>query len=165
MGKKNTETAERGEKERGCIFLCVRLNVHDHVRLMKKARKRKTEKKTKKICKNEAQPAYSQFYLKASFICTSMCTSVFISITLPTKAAPLNISSALGKKSAQQGGTSPESAGTFCSSLFSRSLMELSSGAQAGMKQQPHAPQLHPFDCTLLHVHVYCLCLQCMKQT
>lgn len=41
MGKKNTETAEREEKERGCIFLCAQLNVHDHVRLMKKARQKR----------------------------------------------------------------------------------------------------------------------------
>lgn len=44
MGKKNTETAESEEKERGCIFLCTQLNVHDHVHLMKKASKEDIKK-------------------------------------------------------------------------------------------------------------------------
>lgn len=54
----------------------------------------------------------------------------------------------LGKKSGQEVCTSAESAPTFCSSLFSQSMMELSSGTHAGTKQQRLlAPQLHPFDC------------------
>ena len=56
MGKKNTETAaessEEKEKERGCIFLCAQLNVHDHVHLMKKASK-EDRGKTKKRSQNE----------------------------------------------------------------------------------------------------------------
>lgn len=54
MGKKNTETAESGEKERGCIFLCARMNVHDHVHLMKKASKEDREVKTKRISQKES---------------------------------------------------------------------------------------------------------------
>lgn len=85
-------------------FLCARLNVHDHVHLMKKASKEDREK-TKKRTQNERKFAYSQCYLK-TFVSASRvtrcgpCTSVFKLLALPMKAAHLktpHISSALGK--------------------------------------------------------------------
>lgn len=60
MGKKNTETAESGKEERGCIFvLRARLNVHDHVHLMKKQRKGKQREEAGMIERKEALFAYS----------------------------------------------------------------------------------------------------------
>lgn len=62
MGKKNTETAESGEEERGCIFFFLRawLNVHDHVHLMKKQQRGKQREEAGMIEREEAPFAYSR---------------------------------------------------------------------------------------------------------
>lgn len=79
MGKKNTETAESGEKERGCIFLCARMNVHDHVHLMKKAGKedREENKENKAERKKESSLCVQSVLPKHSCAC-GPCASVFM---------------------------------------------------------------------------------------
>lgn len=174
MGKKNTETAESGKKERGCIFFCARLNVHDHVHLMKK-QERKTEKtKAKPQRKQKSSVCIQSVLSKDSLTCFKLHMWPDV-VCVPLRSCfshspwshtwKLHTLVVLWEKSAQQVRTSAESDGTFCSSLFSQSLMELSSGAQAGTSQQPLAPQLHPFDCLLLLVCFYCLRLQCINKT
>lgn len=159
--RKTLRQQRAGEGERLHFFVCVA--ECGWSRAFNEESKKERQEKQRKEEWNKALAANSRCYLQAFSRnlhvprCAPLPSHPFV------KDVHLNIRGALEKKSTLQGGTSLESADTFCSSLFRRSLMEFSSGAQAGKQQQPHAPQLHPFDCALLHVHVYGL--QCTNQT
>lgn len=77
--EKHWDSRQRGEGEK-LHFLCARLNVHDHVHLMKKASKEDWKKQRKEARMNgrkKAHFAYSRCYLKtlslvSSFTCDQM---------------------------------------------------------------------------------------------
>lgn len=147
MRKKNTKAAE-SEEGRGfiCEYVCAAI-----CRRSCASNEEKKEKVEWLIGESGAVPCFCLYmWPDVGFV-------YFCRKTPKPKIEKNQFHASRKKKSVQEVCTSAESAATFCSSLFSRSLMELSSGTRAGTKQQPPAPQLHPFDCVLLHVWSHCL--------
>lgn len=109
--RKTLRQQRTGKKERGCIFLCTRLNVRDHVHLMKKASQEDRRKKTHK--NKEKKPEWMKERKEArSALCKDFCFKLHVwpdvvrvaqcsrFLMLPTKTAHLrtpHISHALGK--------------------------------------------------------------------
>lgn len=136
--EKYWDSRERGAGARS-LFWCVWLNVHDHVHLMKKASKEARKKGNKK---ERPDCILSLFKGGLKHHLWLEVARVHESGISHDGCKPENSCSRRNRLRKEK--PARKSAGTFYSSLFSWSLMELSSGADV--------PQLHPFDRALLHV-------------